>query len=436
MKKIAAHLEWKGCVVPTIYQTDQVGIHPPPETYRFAGPSAVFPEGYIGKMPWRYIPSARTSDARDKTLLPTQGSFNWSWLEDFLRLSHTAVMHPLMAWLVAAARRNEAERFPLMFIAGSSGVGKSTLAMLGLKMMGSQIVVDLGNNTPFVLTRTLASSTTVPVFIDEWTRQSRRETREAFQSSIPVLYVGGHAERGQADLSVQTYRLTSPVIVAGEDRFMLDREIERMVAISPSRDRQNRDALTRILNQPLERFGQLLYSWLTTDPELPKFDLASNTTRADYNRHVLDVGRQTLYELLMYVGQFEEIPELPEKPDLSELDFVFEDDEDHVYVQALVQGASMKDQDHIPVVWLDPEGRGTWVRFQTLTGLIKARQIDIPLPGGHRAMKDYFKELTGESPESADVTPPESFKTVRAQLVRGFKIAGDTDPRGSGWIPS
>lgn len=427
LQRIAEYVVWKGSIVPEIYQTDQVGLQEPPEAYKFAGPTVVFPQGYVGKTPWRYVPSYRAADVTDRVFLPAAGKFEWRWLRAFLALSATDVTHPLLAWVVASARRPEAPQFPLMFLGGSSGSGKSTLARLAARLAGSGIEIDLGNMTPYILTRAIASTTSLPVFIDEWTRMSRKDTREALQGNIPVLYAGGNAEKGQADLSSAVYKLTAPVIIAGEDSFMLDREIERMVAVNPRKKAQNKEALAFVADKPLERFGQLLHSWLATQPDLPGFP-RTFPTRTGYNQEVVRVGWETLKLLLEHAARFEEVPDIPEHPDLTCFEQVLDRAEENVYDQALLVGQAMRDQDGHPVVWADPEGKGTWARFQTLTGLLQSRNVDISLPGGSRSMKGYFEEQYGKLVLGSAVRPPEGFTALRAWLIPGHQLPEAENP--------
>src|SRR5581483_2523106 len=190
----------------------------------------------------------------------------------------------------ASMRRSTVQNFPLLFVGGSSGVGKSTLARLALRLAGSNIEVDLGANTPFILYRTLASSTSIPVFVDEWTRLSRQDSREAFQGIVPLLYTGGFAERGQADLTAMVYRMSAPVLVAGEDTFTLDRELDRTICVFPTRDGQNKAALARLTEKPLEGLARALHHWLVTSPDIAPLDYAPAATRPIFNQQVLLSG--------------------------------------------------------------------------------------------------------------------------------------------------
>lgn len=430
LQRIAEHVAWRGSVVPEVYQTDQVGLQAAPVSYGFAGPSVVFPGGYVGKMPWRYVPSQRVADVTDRVLLPAPGPFIWSWLEDFLALNKPEVMQPILAWLVASARRSSVREFPLLFIGGSSGTGKSTLARLGLQLVGSKIEVDLGAVTPFILLRTLASSVSLPVFIDEWTKLSRRETRESFQGAVPVLYTGGGAERGQADLSSAVYKMSSPTVIAGEDTFMLDRETERTISVALSREGQNWEALARISSgQELQRFGQLLHSWLTTREDLPPLTGQAGT-RPEYNRQILEGGWATLLMLMEDASHSDPtVPtNFPEHPDLSAL--TSSQDTENVYETALLEGLAMRDNNGHAVVWKDEDGKGTWVRFRRLIGMLKNQSVDLQLPGGERAMKSYFEERFGKV-ESERVSPPGGFISLHAGLIKGLDLGGEDDPRAS-----
>ena len=436
-KKIAEYIEAEGAIVPEVFQTEQVGVHLPPPEYHFAGPSVVYPEGYIGDLPWRYAPTGKSaSNVTKRVLLPLEADtepFEWEWIEHFLALSDTDITHPLLAWLVASARRHEVMNFPLLFIGGSSGVGKSTLAQLALRLMGSDISIDLGSVTPFILLRTLAATTTIPVFVDEWTRMSRPDTREAFQGAIPNLYFGGMAERGQADLTSVSYHITAPVIVAGEDTFELDRERDRTVSIHPRRNAQNRAALQAIQAKPLEGFAAALHDYLLTAvvgediPRLDYLDAEGETalTRPEYNERLLHAGWQTLRAMCSHalVNGDESAPDLPIYPDLSCFTReVTEDERENVYESALKAGMSMKDASGNPVAWNDE--RGTFVRSKHLVTLV-TKGTDIKMPGGSRAMLAYFRERYPI--EHIHLTSPTTNQPLYAALIKDLHLIDEPE---------
>lgn len=415
---VAEHLEWRGAFVPEVFQTDRAGLHTPPDAYGFAGPSVVFPGGYSGKLPWLYAPGPKKADLSGQVLLPPgePGPFDWAWLEDFLALSHPSVTGPMLAWVCAAARRPEVRDFPLMFVGGPSGSGKSTLAKLALRLAGSRVEAPLGSVTPYVLMQRLASTTSLPVFVDEWTRLSRRDAREQLQGLIPTIYEGGVGERGQSDLQVVRYRLTSPVMIAGEDTMHLDRELDRVVAVEPRAHWQDPAALSRVQGRPLERFADMLH-WFVSEAELPPLAPAVSPTRPDHNRAVLLGGWETARALLERARQVgEDAPELP--------DLVLDAGEDadpamteNVYEEAVRECAQLRDASGLPVVWAGDGG--TWVRFNSLLGVAE-RHLDLELPGRSRAARAYFRGRYRLRDGKAQ--PPMHPGVLRATLIEGFVL--------------
>jgi hypothetical protein len=421
-KAIVLHVEATASILPQIFQTEQVGAMPPPADYAFAGESIVYPKGYLGQMPWRYTPYNKSAaDVSDRILLPLKDDtipFEWSWIEAFLRVSDPSIMHPILAWVVASARRHTVRNFPMLYIGGSSGVGKSTLSRLAMRLGGSAIEVNLGAVTPFVLTKTLASTTNMPVFVDEWTLLSRQDTLEQFQGAIPLLYTGERAERGQADLSMVTYKMTAPTIIAGEQELSLDREIDRIVTVFPSRGAQNPEALALIEHAPLEGFAWALHHYLLSGADIFPLDYAPASSRPIYNQQVLLAGWRILQDFLYGAALGgEDVPDLPAEPDLSCFAKVAEDRiGSNAYEAAIAAGVPMRDKNGIPVVWTDDEGRGTWVRVRELIGEINSRRLDLKLPGGERAMIRYFEERYIVQ-KSMNVRPSGATTYVRASLI-------------------
>jgi hypothetical protein len=419
LQALAEYVQWRACFVPEVFQTDRVGVHSPPQAYRFAGPSVVYPRDHVGDLPWLYAPSAKKASVHDLVLLPTQGRFDWRWMDDFLDLSLPSVTHTILAWVCAASRRPEVRDFPLLFVGGASGCGKSTLSKLAMRLAGSRIEAPLGSVTPYILMQRLASSTSLPVFVDEWTRLSRADTRLMLQGLVPVIYEGGTAERGQSDLNVVRYRVTAPTIVAGEDTLHLDRELERVTAVFPRRAHQNPDALARIADAPLERFASSLHQALAEGRvRLPPLVDGHPPDRPSYNRAVLLGGWRTLLALAdAYRNGGEYVPDLPDEPILpepEETDFV----DENVYELAVRESAGLRDRNGGLVVWADPSGEGTWVRFVPLLRVVE-QALDVELPGRSRAMRDYFKGRYGVREGRAR---PELGIEYRAHLIEGFVL--------------
>lgn len=421
VQQMASYLLARSSVLPEVFQTSRVGVHSAPAQYKYAGSTVVTPTGSLGRLPWRYVGSG---EAQGHVHLEDDGPYDWSWITAFLALTDRSITSPLLAWLVAATRRNEVEQFPLLFLGGSSGSGKTTTARLATQLFGSTLSASLASITQFALIRMLALTTTIPVFVDEWSLQSREDARGAIQSVVTSIYEGGVTTRGRADLSVVEFKLSSPILIAGEDSFHLDREAERMVALRMRHNSQNYDALKALVGQPLHRFARWYYDWLVTADNLPPMP-STALTRPEYNRAVLDAGWQTLHQFAHYVADRDAqvIPDLGEL-DLTQLESADEDRENE-YEAFVMEGLALRDAEGLPLVWPDVQGRGTFIRFRPLTSWVNMNRVDVELAGRSRAMRSYFADryvLTDER-----VKAPFSDRPIRATLVAGLHVAPELE---------
>lgn len=428
VQQISKRIKAEGAITPVIYQTHVVGMHHPPKEYNFAGPSVVYPHGHFGKVPWRYVHNGKAAaNVTDQVLLPTaadDSEWDWSYLRAFHRLSEPKVTEPLLAWMCAAFRRHEVGEFPLLFIGGSSGVGKSTLARLALRMCGSDIEIDLGASTKFVLLTTLASTTSIPIFVDEWTALSNQEARLAFKGLIPIVHAGRDAGRGQADLSIVEYEMQGPVIVAGEDTFVLTREQERMVSISPTRAGQNVRAFRHIQNAPLELFAKQFAEWIIrSEGELPTMHRPF-IDRVEHNKNCLLAGWETLLQFLheeSLANPAATIPDLPAVPDLSCFETAKKETVDNVYIQALFEGLNLASNGAKPYVWEQDDG--VYFRPRALIGALSRSGINLDLPGGATAMVNFIKETYPSVYESNHFKYPELIGgEVRAHFIPNLTL--------------
>lgn len=389
---LAEFMHAHSSILPEVFQTSRCGIHAAPDRYSYVSPTLVTPHGSIGQLPWKYV-HTRGSDITHHVLLHPSNTapFDLRLLETFLDLGDSQLTHPLLAWFVAACRRHEVRNFPLCYVGGPSGSGKSTISSLACRMFGSDINANLGQVTPFVLMTHLSATTTLPVFLDEYTRQSKHSSIEALQASIPVIYEGGTAERGQQDLNTMSFRLSSPIIIAGEQTFDLDREVQRMVMLRANRRKQVPAALEKLQEEPLEQFAMMLYTWLIArSRELPAFPTTAKD-RPSYNQDVLRTGWATLHQFLEEMAMIgHAVPDIPKEIDLSYADVV-EAEHENVYEQALESIVNAAGVDGYAVVWIDTQHRGTWVRFNEVPPLAaKALGGDF-LPGGGQAIRQYFE---------------------------------------------
>lgn len=414
--------ESQAAVTPEKYQTRRVGIHPPPDRYHWAGSSLVVPpgrgpsgSGYMGHLPWvwRGMPEHAASMyfTEESSKYP-----DYRWIQHFIDLSVPGFTEPLLGWLIATLRRPELTYFPICSITGSSGSGKSTISRLALQMMGSRFFGSLSGDTPMKLQVLCSSTTSLPVFVDEWTKISRSSSLETMKSIITYIYEGGATEKYSSGsrLDRDVYVFTSPVLLAGEMEFIQTREVERMIPLSLKRSEQNHEALHALLDQPLDRFGWHINDWFIrvqrddpgSLPPLPRQD--PEGSRAEYNWAVVMHGWELLRmfletEVRPNVYDQSLVPTLRGAPTRDEVRNAF--NEIHMsnsYDDAISAAYGVNDTRYGTAVVVDNDQRGTWINTRLVCKI--ARDLEIDLPGGERAMTSYLKERVASRGGSIDIT--------------------------------
>jgi len=141
------------------------------------------------------------------------------------RINEVDVSTPTIGWIFAAPLKPLLNvvgvRFPHLNIYGTMGSGKTAslvdvyLPLLGVKNPTTQT----SETTKFVLRLLLSSSNAVPIVFGEFREAHTGPLRNDFLSLLRMAYDTGMDSRGRADLTTETYILSAPVIVDGEDAF-------------------------------------------------------------------------------------------------------------------------------------------------------------------------------------------------------------------------
>lgn len=422
---LAQVLYAQASIMPEAFQSSRVGVHRAPKRYQWGGPALVTPDPTVrraGRLPWTYVPWGQT-------IAPNvhleDGSFDFRWLADFVKLGPTELTTPLLGWLIASARRDEVTNFPIMYIGGPSGSGKSTIAKLACRLMGSSIETNLAQTTAFILMNQLSASTTLPVFLDEYTLMSKRDALEELRGNIPQIYEGGTGRRGRQDQTQVLYRMTAPVLIAGEDVFTKTREVERMIAVEASRTNRDSDALARLYDKPIHHFAMALYRWLLSAepgdlPLMPEF----GHDRTTYNRAVVDAGWATLDAFLTFVQmQGLAVPELPEAVNWTTVDAQAAQVENS-YEDALHAIYAAQDSHGIQAVVPGPTG--TYVQKSLFKQAAERCIGSGAVPGNGDAMLRYFASQ-GKTLEPDQRVRLPNGKRPRMTLIHDFFVADPSD---------
>ncbi len=110
-------------------------------------------------------------------------------------------------------------KYPHLFLIGEAGSGKSTtLERVILPFFSTEKITAATQATPFTLMRESASSNMIPMPLDEFKPSKMDRVRlNTLYNHFRDTYDGHDGLRGRADLSMQTYKLLAPLIVAGEE---------------------------------------------------------------------------------------------------------------------------------------------------------------------------------------------------------------------------
>lgn len=184
--------------------------------------------------------------------------------QNILDINKAEIILPWIGWLFVTPLKpllkTTGEGFPLIFVHGSQGGGKTSTAKLFMRLCGYNISDPFSCTMRiFPMLKTLSSTNAIPVFLDEFKKSDMRE--EQLDNLLRFMrkgYMGEVESKGRADQTTEDYYITAPMCVMGEWNINQPALMERMLIVrfdgSVKKNSQMQQAFDRLKNLPLESF--------------------------------------------------------------------------------------------------------------------------------------------------------------------------------------
>jgi len=188
-------------------------------------------------------------------------------MDSLFEFNTREVVVPLLGWFTAAFFKERifefTRQFPLLFIFGAAGAGK-TQSILNLKRLFSleiDNVKSIADVTGFTLIKSANSNNTIPLMLDEY----KSTTFSTFQVKmvsklIRAAYNNEVGERGTASQEIKTYFYRAPIILAGEQTVTEPAARDRIIEVHMNKltSAPHLPAFKALQEAPLEKLGKLL----------------------------------------------------------------------------------------------------------------------------------------------------------------------------------
>ena len=125
------------------------------------------------------------------------------------------------------------EGFPILFVHGGQGSGKTSTASLIMRLCGYSISDTFScTMKSFPMLKLLSSTNAVPIILDEFKKSDMKDDQvNSLLRNIRKTYSGEIEDKGNADQTVSDYRLTAPLSVMGEWNINQPAIMERVLLI-------------------------------------------------------------------------------------------------------------------------------------------------------------------------------------------------------------
>jgi len=187
-----------------------------------------------------------------------------SILPDLISINDQSVTIPILSWLFGSILhplfKQERGSFPVLFVYGSPGSGKTSMIKRAMMpLVGFRDVDPFGADaTQFVMLKRCASTNALPVWVDEFKSDMGSKKVDALTRLLRDLYGGKSEARGTKDQSLRTYDLSSSIIISGETRPEETAVLERIISVNPHKDSltdEKRETFDRVVKKNINRLA-------------------------------------------------------------------------------------------------------------------------------------------------------------------------------------
>lgn len=249
-----------------------------------------------------YLPTKLIS-----TPIPTRAEVKQVML-DLLEFNSLEITTPIVGWICASFFKErifeQLHQFPLLFIFGAAGSGK-TQTILNLKRMfclETDNIKSIADITAFTVIKASNCNNTIPLMLDEYKPSMFTHSQlKMISKLIRASYNNEAGERGTASQEIRTYYYRSPIIIAGEQSISEPAARDRIVEVHMNKAASGPrlDQFNALQKAPLEKIGKLL---LNLALSIDKDELTSILEQS--YREVPDhfADRQRLNQSIVIVG--------------------------------------------------------------------------------------------------------------------------------------
>ena len=277
--------------VPIYKGTENLGYYEDNEGKRWVSSSVVIsPEGIMDKPNITYAGGYSSLDGRLKYEDSSEEEIKEIAsivLPNLMKTNDPSVIMPIIGWCFASIFKPRIQEilghFPILMIWGTHGSGKTSIIrdvfwpMFGVAKKTDPYSVT---ETDFAMMKLQSSTNSVFVFMDEYRPNDMGRIKvEKLHRALRRAYGGETEERGRADLSIVTFKLEAPIILAGETKPETDPALmERMICVHPDknaiRNEQIRESFNEIKSTRVHKLAiEIIKFCLSKDMDQIKEDI-------------------------------------------------------------------------------------------------------------------------------------------------------------------